>query len=113
MFLVLTKTVGKKPNLQRDTVHDWSSRLVRTYSIQWGPPETWCRIIDETEAENLAKGLSAPSVDATPEPPKAKAAPKVKAEKKAPVVAVSEDDDELVPSLDGPDETTEEEKELV
>jgi len=70
MFLVLTKTVGKKPNLQEGTVHDWARRLLRTYEKQWGPKETWCRFIDETEAERLAKEVPAPSVDA-PEVPEA------------------------------------------
>ena len=93
MFLVLTKTVGIKPNLQTGTVHDWSRRLIRTYAEQWGPQETWCRFIDETEAEGLAKGLSAPLVDVT-------------------VDEVIEPTDD-VPSLDALDETEEDEKELV
>lgn len=64
MFLVLTKTLGKKPNLQKGTVHDWARRLLRTYEEQFGPQEEWCRLIDETEAERLAKASPAPSVDA-------------------------------------------------
>jgi|ETNvirenome_6_85_1030632.scaffolds.fasta_scaffold02230_13 hypothetical protein len=96
MFLVLTKTVGKKSNLQIGTVHDWSRRLLRTYAAQWGPQETWCRFIDETEAEDLAKGLPAPSVDVTVE------------ENIEEVVELTDE----VPSLDDPDEIEEDEKEL-
>ena len=104
MYIVLTKTVGKRANLQKGTVHDWARRVIRKYCEQWGPQESWCKFISEEEAERLEAGtpVSTPSVEEAETVPEPEVVEEV-------VEEGSDHFDDSVPDL-GEEEIQEEEK---